>query len=66
MPLPIFDPALDAQEGDSGLLVLPRLSQTPALFDEVRVGLGASDMSLGEMVLEMRRIRRSSEYEGEA
>ena len=49
-----------AREGDADTSTLSRL------FDEVRVGLGASDMSLEEMVLEMRRIRRSSDYEGEA
>ena len=49
-----------AREGDADASTLSRL------FDEVRVGLGASDMSLEEMVLKMGRIRRSSEYEGEA
>ncbi len=48
------------------LLILPRQSQIPALFDEVRDGLGTVDMSLEEMVLEMRRIRESSDYEAKA
>jgi len=48
------------------LLILPRRSETPALFDEVRQGLGTAEMSLEEMVLEMRRIRESNDYEGEA
>lgn len=61
-----LDPALDDQAGGGTLLVLPRPSQIPALFDEVRAGLGTADMSLAEMVLKMGRIRRSSEYEGEA
>ncbi len=52
-----FDPAPPAAEGDA---------QIPALFDEVRDGLGTAEMSLDEMVLEMRRIRESSDYEGEA
>lgn len=51
-----LDPVPSAREGDA---------QTPALFDEVRDGLGTAEMSLGEMVLEMRRIRESSDYEGE-
>ena len=63
--------ALDIEPGQKGtlielggaLLILPRRSQTPALFDEVREGLGTADMSLEEMVLEMRRIRESSDYE---
>ena len=66
--------ALDIEPGQKGtlievggaLLILPHPSQTPALFDEVREGLGTSDMSLEEMVLEMRRIRESNDYEGEA
>ena len=49
-----------AREGDADASTLSHL------FDEVRTGLGTSDMSLEEMVLEMRRIRRSSDYEGEA
>lgn len=48
------------------LLILPHRSQTPALFDEVRDGLGTSEMSLEAMVLEMRRIRESNDYEGAA
>ncbi len=66
--------SLDIEPGQKGtlievggaILILPRPSQIPALFDEVREGLGTSDMSLEEMVLEMRRIRESNEYEGEA
>ena len=66
--------ALDIEPGQKGtlievggaILILPRPSQIPALFDEVREGLGTSDMSLEEMVLEMRRIRESNDYEGEA
>lgn len=53
-------------ELDGALLILPRPSQTPALFDEIRDGLGTSEMSLEEMVLEMRRIRESSDYEAQA
>ncbi len=45
------------------LLILPQQSQIPVLFDEVRDGLGTAEMSLEEMVLEMRRIRESSDYE---
>lgn len=45
------------------LLILPRKSQIPDLFDEVREGLGTAEMSLEEMVLEMRRIRETSDYE---
>ena len=47
------------------LLILPRQSQIPALLEEVRDGLGTSEMSLEEMVLEMRRIRESSDYESQ-
>lgn len=65
---------LDIEPGQKGtliemsgaLLILPRRSQTPALFDEVRDGLGTGGMTLEEMVLEMRRIRESNDYEGEA
>lgn len=49
-----------AREGDADASTLSHL------FGEVRDGLGTSDMSLEEMVLKMGRIRRSSEYEGEA
>ena len=66
--------ALDIEPGQKGtlielggaLLILPRPSRTPALFDEIREGLGTSDMSLEEMVLEMRRIRESNDYEDKA
>ena len=66
--------ALDIEPGQKGtlielggaLLILPRPSQTPALLDELREGLGTGEMSLEEMVLEMRRIRESSDYESEA
>jgi hypothetical protein len=51
-----FDSAPFVSEGDA---------QTPALFDEVRDGLGTAEMSLEEMVLEMRRIRESSDDAGE-
>jgi len=53
-------------ELDGALLILPRQSQIPALFDEIREGLETSEMSLEEMVLEMRRIRESSDYEAKA
>ncbi len=53
-------------ELDGAMLILPRQSQIPILFDEVREGLGTSDMSLEEMILEMRRIRETSDYEAEA
>jgi len=49
-------------EQDGALLILPRPSQTPILFDEIREGLGTSDMSLEEMVLEMRKIRETSAF----
>ena len=62
--MPNLDPALDVQAGDGALLILPRRSEIPALFDEVREGLGTSDMFLEEMRLEMRRIRGSRDYEG--
>ena len=52
-----IDPATSVHEGDA---------QTPALFDEVREALGTTEMSLEEMVLEMRRIRESSDYEVKA
>lgn len=63
--------ALSIRQGQKGalielsgaLLILPRLPRTPALFDEVRDGLGTSDMSLEGMVSEMRRIRESGDYE---
>lgn len=50
-----LDPAPSAPEGDA---------QAPALFNEVREGMGTAEMSLEEMVLEIRRIRESSDYEG--
>ena len=53
-------------ELSGALLILPRQSQIPALFDEIRDGLGTSEMSLEQMVLEMRRIRESSDYENQA
>ena len=63
--------ALDITPGQKGtlielngaILILPQQSQIPALFDEVREGLGTSDMSLEEMVREMRSIRESADYE---
>jgi AbrB family looped-hinge helix DNA binding protein len=48
------------------LLILPQPSQIPALLAEIRDGLGPSEMSLEEMVSEMRRIRESSDYETKA
>ena len=39
------------------------LSAIPALLAEISEALGTSDMSLDEMVVEMRRIRESSNYE---
>ena len=45
-----------AYEGDA---------QTLALFDEVPEGVGTAGMSLEEMVLEMRKVRESSNNEGE-
>jgi AbrB family looped-hinge helix DNA binding protein len=53
-------------ELEGALLILPRPSQIPTLFDEIRDGLGTTDMSLEEMVLEMRRIRETSDYEAKA
>ena len=53
-------------ELDGALLILPQPSQTPALFDEVRVGLGTAEMSLEEMIGEMRKIRENSDYERQA
>ena len=44
-------------------LILPQQSSLPKLLDEVRDSLGTAEMSLEEMVLEMRRIRESSDYE---
>ena len=63
--------ALDIEPGQKGtlielngaILILPHRSQIPALFDEIREGLGTSDMSLEEMVREMRSIRESADYE---
>ena len=63
--------ALDIAPGQKGtlievggaILILPQRSEIPALFDEIRDGLGTADMSLEEMVGEMRRIRESSNYE---
>ena len=49
-----------------GFLILPKPPQTPALFDELRQGLGTAEMSLEEMIAEMRRIRETSVYEAEA
>lgn len=54
-----LDPAPAATEADAH-------NPTAALFDEVRAGLGTAEMSLEEMVLEMRRIRENNDYEGEA
>jgi len=48
---------------DGALLILPQPSQIPALFDEMRACLGTSEMSLEEMVEEMRKIRESSDYD---
>lgn len=50
-------------EADAAL-VPPSPLRTPALFDDIRGSLGTSDMSLEEMVSEMRRVRESSDYEG--
>lgn len=51
---------------DGALLILPQPSQIPALFDALRADLGTGDMSLEEMVEEMRNIRESSDYEAQA
>ena len=48
------------------LLILPQPSKIPALLAEISDGLGTSGMSLEEMVLEMRRIRESGDYENQA
>lgn len=48
------------------LAAIEAISQTPVLFDKTREGLGTSDMSLGGMVAEMRKIRQDSDYEGDA
>lgn len=48
---------------NGAILILPRQSALPRLLDDVREGLGTSEMSLEEMVQEMRGIRESSEYE---
>ncbi len=61
-----------SDEGHSGaisptmLAAIEAISQTPALFDEIREGLGTSGMSLEGMVAEMRKIRQDSDYEGDA
>jgi len=66
--------ALNIRQGQKGvlielggaLLILPRPPRTPTLFDEIRGGLGTSDMSLEEMALEMRRVRAGNDYESKA
>ncbi len=41
-------------------------SRIPALLKAISEGLGISEMSLDEMVLEMRHIRESSDHEAQA
>jgi len=53
-------------ELDGGFLILPRQSKIGPLLDTLREGLGTSDMSLEEMVAELRRIRETSDYESQA
>ena len=53
-------------EVGGALLILPQTSKVPALLAEISEGLGTTEMSLEEMVLEMRRIRESSDYENQA
>lgn len=50
-------------EVGGALLILPQPSRIPALLAEISDGLGTSEMTLEDMVLEMRRIRESSDYE---
>ena len=35
-------------------------AETPNLFDQIREGLGTENMSLDEMILEMRQIRETA------
>lgn len=53
-------------EVGGALLILPQPSKIPVLLAEISDGLGTSKMSLEEMVLEMRRIRESSDYENQS
>ena len=45
------------------MILVPQQSKSTLLFDEIRAGLGTEEMSLEEMVAELRRIRESSDYE---
>jgi len=45
------------------MILVPQQARTPDLFDEIRTGLGTEDMSLEDMIAEMRGIRESSNYE---
>ena len=53
-------------EVGGALLILPQPSKIPALLAEISDRLGTSEMSLDEMVLIMRQIRESSDYENQA
>lgn len=51
---------------EGAILILPQESRLPSLLEEVRQGLGTEEMSLEEMILEMREIRETSDYESQA
>jgi len=53
-------------ELEGGFLILPNPSRIAPLLSELRAGLGTSEMSLEEMIAELRTIRESSNYDGEA
>ena len=48
---------------NGGFIVLVDEPKTPALFDQIRDDLAIGDMSLEEMLMRMRRIRDTSDYE---
>jgi AbrB family looped-hinge helix DNA binding protein len=49
---------------DGAFLIVPGKPETPKLLDQIRDGLGTEGMSLEEMIVEMRQLRDTSDYEG--
>lgn len=48
---------------NGGILIVPGQAETPMLFNKLREGLGTTNMTLEEMIAEMRDIRDTSDYE---
>ncbi len=50
------------EEINGAFTIVPQNTETPLLISQLREGLGTKDMTLDEMLLEMRTIRDASAY----